>query len=50
MATIASENLLKTILELRENGETVIAARLAESLRISSAAVSMALKRLQKKS
>ena len=49
MATIASENLLKTILELRENGETVIAARLAESLHISSAAVSMALKRLQGK-
>jgi DtxR family Mn-dependent transcriptional regulator len=49
MATIASENLLKAILELGENGETVIAARLAESLRISSAAVSMALKRLQKK-
>ena len=49
MATIASENLLKAILELGENGETVIAARLAESLQISSAAVSMALKRLQKK-
>ena len=49
MATIASENLLKAILELSENGEAVIAARLAESLGISSAAVSMALKRLQKK-
>ena len=49
MPTIASENLLKTILELGENGEPVIAARLAELLRISSAAVSMALKRLQKK-
>ncbi len=49
MPTIASENLLKAILELAENGETVIAARLAESLGISSAAVSMALKRLQKK-
>ena len=49
MATIASENLLKAILELNENGEEVIAARLAEFLRISSAAVSMALKRLQKK-
>ena len=49
MATIASENLLKAILELGENGETVIAARLAESLQISSAAVSMALKRLQRK-
>jgi len=49
MPTIASENLLKAILELGENGETVIAARLAESLQISSAAVSMALKRLQKK-
>ncbi|OFW04707.1 MAG: hypothetical protein A3G20_07835 [Acidobacteria bacterium RIFCSPLOWO2_12_FULL_59_11] len=49
MATIASENLLKAILELDENGETVIAARLAEFLRISSAAVSVALKRLQKK-
>lgn len=49
MATIAAENLLKAILELSENGEAVIAARLAESLRISSAAVSMALKRLQKK-
>ncbi len=47
MATIASENLLKAILELNENGEEVIAARLAEFLRISSAAVSMALKRLQ---
>lgn len=49
MATIASENLLKAILELDENGETVIAARLAEFLHISSAAVSMALKRLQRK-
>jgi DtxR family transcriptional regulator, Mn-dependent transcriptional regulator len=49
MATIASENLLKAILELGENGEEVIAARLAEFLRISSAAVSMALKRLERK-
>lgn len=49
MATIASENLLKAILELGENGEEVIAARLAEFLRISSAAVSMALKRLDRK-
>ena len=49
MATIASENLLKAILELSENGETVIAARLSEALQISSAAVSMALKRLQRK-
>ncbi|HWP85627.1 MAG TPA: metal-dependent transcriptional regulator [Terriglobia bacterium] len=49
MATVAAENLLKAILELGENGETVIAARLAEFLRISSPAVSMALKRLQRK-
>ena len=49
MATIAAENLLKAILELDENGEMVIAARLAEFLKISSAAVSMALKRLQRK-
>jgi DtxR family Mn-dependent transcriptional regulator len=49
MATVASENLLKAILELGENGESVIAARLAEFLKISSAAVSMALKRLQKR-
>ena len=49
MATIAAEDLLKAILELGEDGETVIAARLAEFLKISSAAVSMALKRLQKK-
>ena len=49
MTTIASENLLKAILELEENGEEVIAARLAEFLHISSAAVSMALKRLQVK-
>src|SRR5689334_21865656 len=49
MATIAAEDLLKAILELRENDETVIAARLAEFLMISSAAVSMALKRLQRK-
>jgi len=49
MATIASENLLKAILELDENGEEVIAARLAEFLHISSPAVSMALKRLQNK-
>src|SRR5690349_854044 len=49
MVTIAAENLLKAILELQENGEVVIAARLAELLRISSAAVSMALKRLEKK-
>ncbi|MBI4464421.1 MAG: metal-dependent transcriptional regulator, partial [Acidobacteria bacterium] len=39
----------KAILELDENGEKVIAARLAELLHISSAAVSMALKRLQRK-
>ena len=49
MATIAAENLLKAILELDENGEAVIAARLAEFLKISSAAVSMALKRLHRK-
>ena len=49
MPTIASENLLKAILELNENGEEVIAARLAEFLHISSPAVSMALKRLQGK-
>jgi len=49
LATIAAENLLKAILELDENGEPVIAARLAEFLKISSAAVSMALKRLQRK-
>jgi len=49
LATIAAENLLKAILELDENGEAVIAARLAEFLKISSAAVSMALKRLQRK-
>jgi len=49
LATIAAENLLKAILELDENGEMVIAARLAEFLKISSAAVSMALKRLQRK-
>ena len=49
MTTIASENLLKAILELNENGEEAIAARLAEVLHISSPAVSMALKRLQKK-
>jgi DtxR family Mn-dependent transcriptional regulator len=49
MATIAAENLLKAILELDENGEPVIAARLAEFLKISSAAVSMSLKRLQRK-
>jgi DtxR family transcriptional regulator, Mn-dependent transcriptional regulator len=47
MPTIASENLLKAILELGEDGEEVIAARLADFLRISPAAVSMALKRLQ---
>jgi len=49
VATIAAENLLKAILELDESGETVIAARLAQLLKISSAAVSMALKRLQRK-
>ncbi len=49
MATIASEDLLKAILELSEAGETVIAARLAEFLQISPSAISMALKRLQKK-
>jgi DtxR family Mn-dependent transcriptional regulator len=49
VTTIAAENLLKAILELQEGGETVIAARLADFLRISSPAVSMALKRLQRK-
>lgn len=49
MSTIASENLLKAILELGESGEEVIAARLAAFLRITPAAVSMALKRLQRR-
>ena len=49
MPTIASENLLKAILELSEDGEAVIAARLATFLRITPAAVSMALKRLQQR-
>src|SRR3972149_7031086 len=49
MATVASENLLKAVLEIQESGEQVIAARLAEFLHVSSAAISMALKRLQAK-
>jgi DtxR family Mn-dependent transcriptional regulator len=48
MITVSKEDYLKSILEAETDGETVIAARLADSLKVSPPAVTMALRRLKK--
>src|SRR5215813_13423955 len=48
MITVSKEDYLKSILEAESEGETVIAARLADWLRVSPPAVTMALRRLKK--
>jgi DtxR family transcriptional regulator, iron-dependent repressor len=46
--TISKENYLKTIAEAESEGEPVIAATLARWLKVSPAAVTMAIKRLKR--
>jgi DtxR family Mn-dependent transcriptional regulator len=48
MITVSKEDYLKSILEAESEGEEVISARLAEILKVSPPAVTMALKRLKK--
>ncbi len=48
MITVSKEDYLKSILEGETDGEMVIAARLADSLKVSPPAVTMALRRLKK--
>jgi DtxR family transcriptional regulator, Mn-dependent transcriptional regulator len=48
MITVSKEDYLKSILEAESEGESVIAARLADMLRVSPPAVTMALRRLKK--
>src|SRR5579859_6746128 len=48
MITVSKEDYLKSILEAETEGETVISARLAQLLRVSPPAVTMALRRLRK--
>ncbi len=48
MITVSKEDYLKSILEAEAEGETVIAARLADLLKVSPPAVTMALRRLKK--
>jgi len=48
MITVSKEDYLKSILEAESEGETVIAARLADLLKVSPPAVTMALRRLKK--
>lgn len=48
MITVSKEDYLKSILEAESEGETVIAARLADLLKVSAPAVTMALRRLKK--
>jgi len=48
MITVSKEDYLKSILEAESEGETVISARLAELLKVSPPAVTMALRRLKK--
>jgi DtxR family transcriptional regulator, Mn-dependent transcriptional regulator len=48
MITVSKEDYLKSILEAETEGETVISARLAQLLRVSAPAVTMALRRLKK--
>lgn len=48
MITVSKEDYLKAILGAESEGEEVIAARLADWLRVSAPAVTMALRRLKK--
>ncbi len=48
MITVSKEDYLKSILEAETEGETVISARLAQMLKVSPPAVTMALRRLRK--
>src|SRR6201987_3936095 len=48
MITVSKEDYLKSILEAKSEGEEVISARLADLLKVSPAAVTMALRRLKK--
>ncbi|HVI10035.1 MAG TPA: metal-dependent transcriptional regulator [Candidatus Binatia bacterium] len=48
MITVSKEDYLKAILEAESEGESVISARLADWLRVSAPAVTMALRRLKK--
>ncbi|MGC2711182.1 MAG: metal-dependent transcriptional regulator [Candidatus Sulfotelmatobacter sp.] len=48
MITVSKEDYLKAILEAESEGESVIAARLADWLKVSAPAVTMALRRLKK--
>ena len=44
MITVSKEDYLKSILEAESEGETVISARLADLLKVSPPAVTMALR------
>src|SRR5271168_4753192 len=48
MITVSKEDYLKSILEAEAEGEAVISARLADLLKVSPPAVTMALRRLKK--
>jgi DtxR family Mn-dependent transcriptional regulator len=48
MITVSKEDYLKSILETESEGEAVISARLADLLKVSPPAVTMALRRLKK--
>jgi DtxR family Mn-dependent transcriptional regulator len=48
MITVSKEDYLKAILEAEGEGESVISARLADWLKVSPPAVTMALRRLKK--
>src|SRR6202522_3676094 len=48
MITVSKEDYLKAILEAESEGETVIFARLADWLKVSPPAVTMALRRLKR--
>ena len=48
MITVSKEDYLKSILEAETEGENVISARLAQILKVSAPAVTMALRRLKK--
>src|ERR1700731_1701975 len=48
MITVSKEDYLKAILEAESEGESVISARLADWLKVSAPAVTMAVRRLKK--
>jgi DtxR family Mn-dependent transcriptional regulator len=48
MITVSKEDYLKSILQAETEGETVISARLAQLLKVSPPAVTMAVRRLKK--